>query len=296
MENKEKKLIGIISIVAVLIIVIILIIINMVNDKILNVEDDNIIQDTIVNNEPIDKLNTYFIFDLEKEINSLFINIANKNLSKVLNVLNSNYINENNIDENNLLEKLNISYSEFLIQEVYSSENETNGKFYIYGLGKNLKKEILEEIYFILDVDYENFTYEIYPITSNIYLEAKKGNQEEVKTKTIRKNNDNNITITDKTTEDLIQKYLYDYKSKIIYDIEKSYECLDDEIKEGKLKTIDLYKKYIKDNKKIKEITGIKSYNKQIKGEYIEYSVIDENGISYIINAKELMNYKIKIK
>ena len=147
-----------------------------------------------------------------------------------------------------------------------------------------------------MDVDYENLTYEIFPIKSNIYLEAKKGNQEKVEAKIIMPNEANTIEITEKTTEELIQKYLYDYKNKLNYDIEKAYECLEDSIKKEKYSTIDLYKKYIKENKEITEIAGLRSYSKQIKDEYIEYSAVDENGISYIINAKELMNYKIEIK
>lgn len=295
MGNREKKLVKIICILAILIISIIIILINIMNNEVVNVEEDNVVQDTIVNNEPIDKLNTYFMFDLEKVINSCFINVENKNSQKVLNVLDSDYIKDNNVDIDNVLEKLDISYSEFLIQEVYSSENEMNGKFYIYGLGKNVKKEVLEELYFIVDVDYENFTYEIYPTTLNVYLEAKKGNQEKVEIKIINKNDDNNITITEKSTEDLIQKYLYDYKNKINYNIEKAYECLDDSIKKQKYNTIDLYKEYIENNEETKEITGIDSYNKQIKDEYIEYTVTDNNGINYVINAKELMDYKIVI-
>ena len=298
MDSIRKKLLLAILIVLILIIIvtIYLIYLNLENkQKNINniitdepIESEEKPQDSLVDYTKINKYNSYFMFDLEDKINLLFDYIEDNKVNEANSLLSNEYKNSSNLD---------LNFSEFFIQEVYSSENEYNGKFYIYGLAK--KEDInttLEDIYFIIDVYYINSTFEIKLSNETTFRNAKNGIGEQVKYKTIEKNGYNRIEISNMTTEQLVKKYIRDYKNKALYKPEYAYNLLSSENKTNQFNTQEAYIQYIQNNRENIENMSLSTYNKEIKDEYIEYNVLCNDNSAYIIKSHELMNYTIWIK
>lgn len=96
------------------------------------------------------------------------------------------------------------------------------------------------------------------------------------------------------TEEDMVKKYLNEYKNNMLYDVEEAYNSLNKEYRELKFKNIEGYKKYL--NNYISAATYTMEVDKyavsNIGGSKL-FNVYDKSGNQYIFKELSIMNYEI---
>lgn len=94
--------------------------------------------------------------------------------------------------------------------------------------------------------------------------------------------------------EDIVKKYLNDYKNKIISNIDEAYNSLNKEYREKKFGNLDQYKKYINNYLSSKTYSmQVESYNEtSVNGKRI-YNIYDTSGNRYIFKENSIMNYEV---
>lgn len=96
------------------------------------------------------------------------------------------------------------------------------------------------------------------------------------------------------TQEDMVKKYLNEYKNNIIFDREEAYKSLNDEYKEKKFGSFAEYSNYIDG------IFGVNIYSMEldrysvtsINGKKV-FSCYDKSGYQYIFKENSIMNYEV---
>lgn len=96
------------------------------------------------------------------------------------------------------------------------------------------------------------------------------------------------------TEEDVVKKYLNEYKNNMLYDVEEAYNSLNKEYREIKFKNLDGYKKYISD------FISTFTYSMEVEKYAISYvnsnklfNIYDNSGNQYIFKEISIMNYEI---
>ena len=96
------------------------------------------------------------------------------------------------------------------------------------------------------------------------------------------------------TEEDMVKKYLNDYKNNMLSDIEEAYNSLNKEYREKRFGSLDKYKEYVNnfitlstysmevDKYSVSSMSGDKVFN-----------IYDKSGNQYIIREKSIMNYEV---
>ena len=96
------------------------------------------------------------------------------------------------------------------------------------------------------------------------------------------------------TEEDMVKKYLNDYKNNILNDIEEAYNSLNKEYREKRFGSLDKYQKYV--NNFITMSTYSMEVDKysvsSMSGDKI-FNIYDKSGNQYIIREKSIMNYEV---
>ena len=94
--------------------------------------------------------------------------------------------------------------------------------------------------------------------------------------------------------EDVVKKYINDYKNKMIYNLNEAYNMLNENYRNVRFGSIDNYKKYVD------SIMSLTTYSLEvdkysvsnINGSKI-FNVYDKSGYQYIIKEKSIMDYEI---
>lgn len=210
----------------------------------------------------------------------------------VYNMLSKEFISANNVDDINSLnvvdklenpslfeaKKMNMIGGDFI--ETYS----------VYGLISNRDNPSLrEEAYFLVTLDVSNLTFSVTP------KEVSKLEDINLETgETEIKENDNNIFDYYRITkEELIRKYLANYKENVQYDVETAYNLINKEYSEKRFGSLDSFRTYTELNEQ--EIRGslLDQYTIKEYDDYIQYICIDQNRNYYIINETAVMQYDI---
>ena len=96
------------------------------------------------------------------------------------------------------------------------------------------------------------------------------------------------------TEEDMVKKYLNDYKNNILNDIEEAYNSLNKEYREKRFGSLDKYQKYV--NNFITMSTYSMEVDKysvsSMSGDKV-FNIYDKSGNQYIIREKSIMNYEV---
>ena len=96
------------------------------------------------------------------------------------------------------------------------------------------------------------------------------------------------------TEEDVVKKYLNEYKNNMLYDIDEAYNSLNNSYRVKRFKNIDGYKEYV--NNKISNSTysmEIEKYSVSNINGYKVFNIYDKSGNQYIIKEISIMNYEI---
>lgn len=206
------------------------------------------------------------------------------------NILVGKYISKNNWEK----ELLIYSNNKFYIEEMKKA-NVNNVNVYIisidYGEENNTKIIVFNDIY--------NNTFSVLP---SEYIGNKNINEnslieviEELDIKEISKNDSNSVTKFDLTNEQICIKYYYDYLNLLRNDVDKLYFILDNEYREKRFESLEIFKDYINNNKEKLEKAMLSNYQVKSRDGYTEYMCVDEDGRYYIFNATAAMQYTLML-
>lgn len=136
-------------------------------------------------------------------------------------------------------------------------------------------------------------------LTMVIYFIISHGDKENIKSNLednsyLKKYNSNEYIPVYITEEDIIKKYLNEFKNNMLYDIEEAYNSLNKEYREKRFSNLEGYKEYL--NKVISLSTysmSIEKYSVDRINGYKVFNVYDDSGYQYIIKEISIMNYEV---
>ena len=96
------------------------------------------------------------------------------------------------------------------------------------------------------------------------------------------------------TDEDMVKKYLIDFKNLMLNDVEEAYDTLNSEYRNLKYNSIDEFIQYVNTSKSLSLYTlNVEKYSiKNING-YKYFDIYGTDGNRYIIKEISIMNYEV---
>jgi len=96
------------------------------------------------------------------------------------------------------------------------------------------------------------------------------------------------------TEEDMIKKYLNDYKNNMLNDVEVAYNSLNKEYRDKRFGSLDKYKEYVNNSISISTYSmEVDKYSvSSMSGDKV-FNIYDKSGNQYIIREKSIMNYEV---
>lgn len=148
------------------------------------------------------------------------------------------------------------------------------------------KKIILICIVLLLVV----FIVYLFTLNNNDILEE--GNTEEYNY--LKKYGSNEYVPVYVTEEDMVKKYLNDYKNNMLSDVEEAYNSLNKEYREKRFGSLDKYKEYVNNFITISTYSmEVDKYSvSKMSGDKV-FNIYDKSGNQYIIREKSIMNYEV---
>ncbi len=96
------------------------------------------------------------------------------------------------------------------------------------------------------------------------------------------------------TEEDMVKKYLNDYKNNMLNDEEVAYNSLNKEYRDKRFGSLDKYKEYVNNSISISTYSmEVDKYSvSSMSGDKV-FNIYDKSGNQYIIREKSIMNYEV---
>lgn len=302
-----KKMIAIVTVIIIIIVITLLIILKTVKSD--NNTVDNIgpsegksdiidISDSKIVEYPDNRTNSFTAKRLAEE----YINyIVGERKEELLNIISNQYIQEENITISNILEKVkdtNIQYSQnykLLINNLYVIKENISNEAYIVNLVFcNLENNQNYETKLIVQINLEEGTFAIIPYKYMQKLghdKLKLNDKSNIELKTIAKNQYNVYKMTPISKNSTAERYFNIFSEYLKYDLQKSYELLDNEYRQKKFGNINNYIKYVNSNSS-QEI-GLKLYKAYTYNNVTQYICVDNNDRYYIFNEKGILNFDV---
>lgn len=221
------------------------------------------------------------------------------NANKIKYYFNEDYIK--NIDFSNIENIKKIFgnyYKEYIdIENMYELNINSNICSYLIK-GNIINKNTLEkkELFLLILTDKNNNTFKIYNkqyLNELGYEKLDYNSKVNIKINNIENEKYNIYKIINYNNEEYAKEILNTYKQKLQYDMQNSYELLDNNYKELRFENKEEYNKYINENKlKILNIKIIKFQKIKTKN-YTQIVIMDENNDYYIFNIKKPGKFKV---
>lgn len=201
----------------------------------------------------------------------------------IYNLLGIDYIKSNNITVNNVLNKVETTKEQkvFIPLQMKVLKKERVDKYIVYGVLQDvIELDDAEEIYIIVNLDYNNKTFSIEPIDKE-YESIEQINIEN--DDILIDKNENNIYQNQKiTNEYLTNEYFVLYKKLAITEPELVYNIFSEEYRNERFGNIDNFKKYVNENKNEILKINMQQYLVNNYESYTEYVAKDQYGNLYI--------------
>lgn len=294
MDNLKK-------IIIIVIIIIFLIIVSLFIVRYLDKKDK---QENFENTITMEIKNTINLIDNRNEffavkscVTKYLTYIAQEDSEMIFSMLDKNYIENYNITEQNSLSDVAkysnpVFYNDkiFVIQDTV-----TVYTYFVYG--KVIDKETgdISDFNIVVRLDKGKDLFSIIPYK---YIEDKKlnisvGNSITLKYNEIEDKTYNKFAFKNITDEEMSIFYMNEIKDNFIYDVESSYNKLNEEYKNKRFTDLEEYKNYI--TKNITNLYSSKLQKYQIKEykDYNQFVCIDQNNRYYIINEIHPGQYEL---
>lgn len=96
------------------------------------------------------------------------------------------------------------------------------------------------------------------------------------------------------TEEDMVKKYLNDYKNNMLTDLNEAYNSLNKEYRDKRFGSLDSYKEYIDNFITLSTYSmEVDKYSVSSIGGDKVFNIYDKSGNQYIIREKSIMNYEV---
>ena len=317
MKKVEKWLIPIMIVIVIVIIAIVLLLLYRVKNQ----QGYNNYQDDIISSELYDYDNSE-VEELQDEVSfftvakciSEYLDIININsdayygvseegeykktisdeeiAETIISLLDKDYIAENNITENNAFEYVHkVDQKEMFIPlKMNIFPGRTTEKYAVYGYTQSLDNEFIRNIYMIVTLDIENYTYSVEPLLNEEYDDINKIN---LKNENIPiEENDYNTYEYAKINEEYISnQYLSNFKKMLLSNPSLAYEYFDNDYKNAKFGSYAEFEKWLDTNRaRIKKV-NLDKYQVTVKDNYTQYVLIDKDGMYYIFRETAPMQY-----
>ena len=294
-----QKLMIVILIVIVVLVIAILQLLNMTTENEITEEPD--IHLTI-DTDYIAMVQDYNIF---REVENCVENYINFSVDK-----NEEALEALTDEENTKQIQLEYSnYKTFQAKRMYQRENnDTVNTFFVYGM-LNDEKTIrdkyeegrynIEELYIIVHLDMRNKTFLIIPNAKDYFSINEDGSLSinenmNLTREEIEKNAYNTYVSNNETEQDKVYRYFQDYINNFLYNLQLAYDYIDDEYKEQRFPSLELYKQY-RDNDNFVDKRAIQNYRIDTNGDNVKYICEDQYGNIYSFEEIAIMQYKIQL-
>ena len=180
-----------------------------------------------------------------------------------------------------------------IIDDMYVEELSSSFNLYVvYGTIVNSK----ENVKLMVVLDHNNLTYEIYPqkyLQENELENLKEGDTVDIEPYTIEKNLNNVFSFKNIDTETIVREYFNDYKVKLSSDVEALYNSLDEEYKNKRFGSLEVFDQFINENKDELTQSYASEYLVNNLENYKEYVCKDQYGNMYIFRETSIMQYSL---
>ena len=210
----------------------------------------------------------------------------------IYDLLEKKYIEDNNISVNNVNEFIakvsdNINFKALHMRE---AQGENLSKYIVYVKIKDKNNNKEQYIYIIVNIDTKNNSFSIHPIKEenevNEVLLAKDIEE-------IARNDQNIFTYVRMNTQDIIRKYVDDYKDKILNDLEGAYKNIDESYRTARFGSLEAFKIYVENNKQeLMKIVPAK-YKIDQTDDYTQYTILTPDEDYYIFRETAVMEYSV---
>ena len=251
----------------------------------------------------MDTLNTYFeILEFDTE-NSQYVNhyeIEDEDELKRLileDMLDQTYVMENNINVNNFDEYIQLmNYGYNVIPTELRVRYDGNMTVYISSIYiENMETNELEKRYYIIRIDSDNFTFSIEPVNNN-NVENIDDIQVEESNEKIENHIYNKFVIKNISTEELIRKYMSNFKKMLLNHTDIAYEnYLDEDYKKERFGELDNLVDFV--NKNREELNGVEpsQYLVEFEDNEKKYVILDQYQNTYEFYETATMSYKVRL-
>ncbi|MBO5479174.1 MAG: hypothetical protein J6A04_05715 [Clostridia bacterium] len=280
MNHKKMMAIILCMIIIIIGIIILTIFLIKINKEISETTD---FEDVIYNDvEQVTNKTTFFRVD--NCINQYISNIKLKNENAYLSINKNTNIEEYGTDSN------------FYSKEMHSIDKVFNITVFVKGYLRNEKEQ--KEKYYIVNLDYNNNTFEIIDSSVQEYTDATNNQIKEKYKEVISIQNNSNNTISSKEVTDfqILKKYFDDYKFKAINTPEVAFQALDTEYRKTKFNnSLEQYKLYIQNNINTLQDANIVKHGITKEDGYTKYIFIDNYNNYYELKETGIYEYTITL-
>lgn len=313
-----KKIIIILSILLIIILIVLVTLLLYFNHKEkfgYDLQTNDIPVETITAIEKVDTINDYFMvksciekyFSYCTKTNMDDYRIIDEETMKedkkiksqaVYDMLNDKYIKYKNITVDNIFNQIQqIEESTVIIDDMYVSQKDINMSAYIvYGKLRDNKTKEKKDFQLILEIDMLNRTFSVIHedyIKQNIG-EIVEGNDLNFElAKSIQKNSYNTFDYKNITNEEYATEIFDDLKNNMMNDHESAYRSLEQKYSKKRFSTYKEFDNYADRNARKSLEMQLSKYQITNKGDYTQYTCIDQNGNYYIFYVTGIMDYAV---
>ena len=285
-----KKIMIIISIIVILIIILsiglVLLKIQIKKDRAENFENT-------INMEIDSKIklvtNTNEFFAVNSCITKYLLNIMLEENQIVYSLLDELYVREYSITKDNIFEKIDyMDNPVFYTNKMYVKQKDYNiYEYFITGRLINKGNLEVQNYSAIIRLDKRNDIFSIIPNEYIIDKKIKIQKEEDfnfLNSSKIEDKQYNTFEFENISNQTVIVDYINQIKDNIVYDVESSYQKLDNKYRQNNFATLEEYKKYLNANITKFYTMKLAKYKISEYEDYKQYICIDENDNYYIIN------------
>lgn len=214
-----------------------------------------------------------------------------------LSLLSTKFIEDNNITTNNLNDYIE-TFDEKVIFDALQMRyirGEEVENYIVYGIISSLNNEYLGDMYIVVNVDRNERTFSIEPLSSSLSYDSIDEIQLEYDGTEIQPNDRNAYTNKTMSYEDTSKEYFSIFKRIILVKPDLLYDYLQEDYKLQRFGTLDDFEKYVESNKE--EIAGlqIQKYLTNNYEDYTEFVCMDQYQNLYIFDETNPMEFTLEL-